>query len=80
MLTKFKISSIQSKKLLSSTSTSFNLSFSTTFSPQTRSSTSKNLEFEARIVVIKVTNLQVGIAIEIGTSIEEEKSKVGTKT
>lgn len=46
-----------------------------------RSSTSKNLEFEARIVIIKVTNLQVGIAIEIGTSIEEETTfEVGTKT
>jgi len=54
---------VQYKKLLSSTSTSFNSTFSTILLPQRRSSTSKNLEFEARIAIVEAriaTNLEVG--------------------
>jgi hypothetical protein len=46
------------------------MSFSTTLLPQTRSSTTKNLEFEAIIAIVKATNFEVGIVIEIGTSIQ----------
>jgi hypothetical protein len=64
--------------LLSSTSISFKSSFSTTLLPQTRSSITKYLEFETIIVVVKATNLEVGIVIKIGTSIEA-RTKIEAK-